>query len=149
MAMPDSAPRSVTVGDGKCFLCGHKVQVKASKTGYLCYVCNADGGGCGAQHFSRGEKGNAAVAGTVSKWWKPDYRGHYIVAEDDPEPDEDIPPDEEPPAPPPPSPSPAPAPKSKPAPARKPGAAVRVTCRHCGTAGQRKGSPCDWCGKTV
>ena len=143
MPMPETAPRSVTVGDARCLGCKRPVPLKATKTGYLCYVCEKDAGGCGFQGFGRDPESNAILAGTVTKWRRPEYRAVYLDQDAEPEPPEEVPPDD-------PAAPPAPAraaPPRKPAPApRRAGVAAR--CGTCGTVGE-KGRACDACGDKV
>lgn len=156
MPMPDSAPRSLTVGDGKCFLCGSRVQVKASSSGYLCYTCTNEK--CGCQHFSRSEGSNARLARSVTAWRKADYRAAYLP--DDDEPDDEIPPDDDEPPPVENRPAPLSRPKlpsvTRTAPTRSPAVATRsartpsklAKCGACGTVGE-KGVTCHGCGSKV
>ena len=149
MAMPDSAPRSITVGDAPCDGCGKSVQVKASVSGYLCYTCKEDQGGCGSQRFARSSVSNGHVARLVVKWRRPEYRAFYLDGPADDEPPEDVPDDEPEPAPALRRPAPPKPPVSKrpaPPPLRRSGPAAR--CETCGTVGE-KGRICHGCGEKV
>jgi len=75
-----SKPKGITVGQGDCPYCGHKVAVRSqAKSGRLTYHCpRAVDGGCGHQHFARDDRNDELVAARVVKSWvKPEYRALY------------------------------------------------------------------------
>jgi hypothetical protein len=148
--MREDAPRSLTVGDAPCDGCGKPVQVKASVSGYLCYTCKEDQGGCGSQRFARSEVSNGHVARLIVKWRKPEYRAFYLDGAADDEPPEDVPEDEPEPAqavPPAPR-RPAPPAPRRPAPPAPKRSGPVAQCKTCGTYGE-KGTSCHGCGEKV